>query len=109
VGAVSYAIFYAPSLVPGGVFLGALALLLVVPVFALAALAAALLVAIGILVVLAGTAVAMPVLLARLALRHWPPRLASWPMRTRGGPREPRSMRFAQRPVGRLDDWLERK
>lgn len=83
---MSYTTFYTLPLVPCGVFFGALILLLVVPVFALAALAALLLITLGILIAAAGAILASPLLIARLVsrtwpFRDWPARLACWPMR----------------------------
>ncbi len=64
-------VFYIFPLVPAGIFLGALVLLLVVPVFALAALMVALLVGLAVLLALAAAAAAAPVFLLR-SVRQWP-------------------------------------
>ena len=64
-------VFYIFPLVPAGTFLGALLLLLVVPVFALAALMVALLVGLAVLLALAVAALAAPVFLLR-AVPGWP-------------------------------------
>lgn len=64
-------VFYIFPLIPAGIVLGALVLLLVVPVFALAALMVVLLVGLAALLALAAAGAAAPVFLLR-SVRHWP-------------------------------------
>jgi positive regulator of sigma E activity len=61
---------YGLDWIPGGVLLGAVLLLLIVPPFALIALAVVALVAVAALVALAGAVLAMPFLLVRTVRRR---------------------------------------
>jgi positive regulator of sigma E activity len=61
---------YGLDWIPGGVFLGTVLLLLIVPPFALIALVVVALVAVAALVALAGAALAMPYLLVRTVRRR---------------------------------------
>ena len=61
---------YGLDWIPGGVFLGTVLLLLIVPPFALIALAVVALVAVAALVALAGALLATPYLVVRTVRRH---------------------------------------